>query len=381
MTQEERTKNITRPVEDGDMSPGMKALMRALNVLFAVLKGLMVLTLLYFVFSGVFVVKQHQAALVLRFGRIVGAPDRRLLGPGIHWAFPYPIDEVVKIDAERVYTMLLSDFWYKKTALEELRKEIEQEEGGTEELEPGRQGYSVTGDVNIVHTLWLVRYRLKDPLAYFLKDAGRSTGVNRNLDISDTPFIRSAVAAAVTAVSGRMNIDDILKERQEEFREEVKKTAQAILDADRTGIEIERLDMRVRVPLAVRDAFNDVLAAEMDKNAKENEARKYRNKVLHDAQGEAARIIANAKEYYSRVVYAAQADAKYMESLLEKFPKETGKLDVYLRQYYLEVLDEVLSNVKAKYVLPSPFSGTNRTWLILGKDPRDLGVSGKGEKR
>ena len=69
---------------------------------------------------------------------------------------------------------------------------------------------------------------------------------------------------------------------------------------------------------------------------------------------------------------SARADKGYMESLLKKYPKDTNKLDVYLRQYYLEVLDEVLSGVQHKYIIRTGEEDQGKLWLMFGKDPQDM---------
>jgi len=48
-------------------------------------------------------VGEHQQAVVARFGRYVGAP----LGPGLHAIYPWPIDQVTKVDIDRVHKLKL----------------------------------------------------------------------------------------------------------------------------------------------------------------------------------------------------------------------------------------------------------------------------------
>src|SRR5918993_1880 len=76
---------------------GSRALSDALRSSFVIVKILMVALVILFFFSGIFTVPSGQRAIILRFGKPVGVGEQQLLGPGLHWSFPSPIDEVVRI--------------------------------------------------------------------------------------------------------------------------------------------------------------------------------------------------------------------------------------------------------------------------------------------
>src|SRR5690606_27992421 len=87
---------------------GSRALSEALRSSFAIVKIVMVLVVIVFFASGVFTVPSQQRAIVLRFGNPVGTGEDQLLGPGLHWSFPYPIDEVVRMPIGEVQTVTSS---------------------------------------------------------------------------------------------------------------------------------------------------------------------------------------------------------------------------------------------------------------------------------
>ena len=78
---------------------GSQALSDALRSSFFIIKILMLGLAVFFLCSGMFTVGPQERAIVLRFGKPVGEGEKALLGPGFHWAFPAPIDEVKKIPA------------------------------------------------------------------------------------------------------------------------------------------------------------------------------------------------------------------------------------------------------------------------------------------
>ena len=63
----------------------------------AALAGLALLLLLW-LSSAVFTVPSTETALVVRFG----APQPGVAGPGLHFKAPWPVDEVLRLDARRL---------------------------------------------------------------------------------------------------------------------------------------------------------------------------------------------------------------------------------------------------------------------------------------
>ena len=137
----------------------------------------MVLLVIVFLGSGFFTVEPQEQAMIIRLGRPVGDRSKSALGPGVHWSFPYPIDEYVKVpylcDPEVSSTI----GWYATTP--------EQEFAGTEEpslpvnypLNPLVEGYVLTADRNIVHTRATLTYHISDPVAYVFNFVSASNAV------------------------------------------------------------------------------------------------------------------------------------------------------------------------------------------------------------
>jgi len=148
-----------QPVDDKLDAAGV-SLYEALRISFVILKVIMLLLVIIFLASGFRTVGPDEQALVLRFGRIRGIGESRLLGPGLHWVFPYPIYEIVKIPVGKKSDVSVDSFWYFQTEEEKLP-------GGTKRsyvpptLDPLKDGYCITrsegsnfadSDYNIVHS-------------------------------------------------------------------------------------------------------------------------------------------------------------------------------------------------------------------------------------
>src|SRR5580692_8572736 len=76
---------------------GAQALAEAFRSSFFIVRVVMVILVVVFFCSGFFTVGPQERKVILRLGRPVGEGAGALLGPGSHWAFPRPIDEVVRI--------------------------------------------------------------------------------------------------------------------------------------------------------------------------------------------------------------------------------------------------------------------------------------------
>src|SRR5881227_3599865 len=90
-----------------------------------------------YLLSGITIVKSDEVAVILRWGRLVGGtPALQEHGPGLLFALPRPIDQVVRVQVKHVWEVPVSTL----TGT-----------GDGVTLDPVTQGYALTGDQNIVH--------------------------------------------------------------------------------------------------------------------------------------------------------------------------------------------------------------------------------------
>ncbi len=62
-----------------------------------------IMALLYLL-SGITIIRSDEVAVVLRWGKLVGAtPALQAHGPGLMFAFPRPMDQVVRVQVKRVH--------------------------------------------------------------------------------------------------------------------------------------------------------------------------------------------------------------------------------------------------------------------------------------
>src|SRR4051794_8821377 len=91
---------------------GSRALSEALRSSFFIVKIVLVGLVLVFLSSGFFQVGPQERAIILTFGKPQGEGEKALLGPGFHWAFPAPIDEIKRIPAAQIQVASSTVGWY-----------------------------------------------------------------------------------------------------------------------------------------------------------------------------------------------------------------------------------------------------------------------------
>ena len=229
-----------RPGPETPVDAGSQALTEALSSSFKIVKVVMGLLLVVFVCSGFFTVEQQERAIILHFGRAVGEGEKALLGPGLHWSFPYPIDEHVKVSITGIQQVRSTIGWYATTP--------EQELAGTEpppsgSLNPATDGYALTADNNIVHTRVTLAYRIQDPIRYVFSFVNASNAVQNALD------------NALLFAASHFTVDDILYRDVLGFREIIRRRVTELVEKEQLGIVVEQCVVQSIPPRQLQRRF------------------------------------------------------------------------------------------------------------------------------
>ena len=83
-------------------------------------------------------------------------------------------------------------------------------------------------------------------------------------------------------------------------------------------------------------------AAGADREAKINEAQRYRAEVIPAARGQASQIVQQAEAYKAEVVARSQGEAARFVSVYEQYRQAS---DVTRKRMYIETMESVLKNV------------------------------------
>ena len=389
-----------------------KFLSEALRVSFIILKVIMVVLVIAFLASGIRTVGSDEKALVLRFGKIRGVGEQRILGPGLKLLFPYPVHEVVKIPVEKKVNLTIDSFWYSQTRQELLG---EKRTRLPEKLNPITDGYCITrsekqelpvmgsdgSDYNIVHCKWQITYQIDDPERFFknvyVEDIKPGQVYFDAITRTITPLLESLVEDAVVTAMVNYNIDEVMFEKVATVTDHVKKLLQEKLDKIESGITVVSIQLTDRTwPRQVHPAFEASINASQDRQRKVSEARTDAERTLNEAAGAVAEElfevlegksvgeeqekllwdnlagqawekIAEARAYRTRVVEDAKASADYLQELLPEYRKRPR---LVLQEIYWDAIEYVLRNAGEKFIIqPADEAKGHEIRVIVNRDP------------
>ena len=337
----------TPPVDSGS-----QALAEALRSSFAVVKAVMILLLAVFLFSGFFTVGPQEKAIKLRFGKPVGEGDKVLLGAGPHWAWPYPIDEVVKVPITEIQQVKSTVGWFAQTSLEEA---ADAEPQPRPSLNPTIDGYTITADGNIVHTKATLSYRIEEPVRYVFGFVNASNAV------------QNALNNALIATAARFKVDDLLTRDRIGFQDAVGRRVRQIIETQKLGVIVEQCIVQSRPPGQLAEAFRNVVRAEVNRSKMLNEALSYENQITNKAGADASAVISIAQSDRTRMVQSVAADATRFKGLLSKYERNP---DLFRQQQLVQTMGRVFTNASEKIYLPARADGKSRELrLLLNREP------------
>jgi membrane protease subunit HflK len=216
----------------------------------------------------------------------------------------------------------------------------------------------LTKDENIVDVTVSAQYRIAN-----LKDFV--------LNVKDPEAsLRNAIESALRHVVGDNTLDSVLTVGRENIAQEVQARLQAILDSYGTGLLVQQVNIeKTDPPTAVKNSFDDVVAAREDKEKLQNEAERYALTIVPEARGQAQARIRNAEGYKLEVVANAEGEVGRFTQLLQEYEKAPK---VTRDRMYIDAMQSVLS--RTTKIMIDIDSGNNLMVLPLDQ------MMGKGNE-
>jgi membrane protease subunit HflK len=241
---------------------------------------------LWLVFTSFHSIEPGERGVVTRFGRYVYT-----LGPGVGLTLPSPIERVAKVDVEKIRNVDLGS-------------------------DTG-EDLMLTGDQNLLDIAYTVRWNIRTPELYMFELA------------EPEQTISEVGESAMRAVISQVSLNDAMGDRRADIEDEVAKRMQTVLDAYRSGVQIQGIAIKqADPPDAVNDAFKQVTAAQQD----------------------AQTYINNANAYALQLRQKSQGEATAFEKVYEQYRLSP---EVTRRRMYYETMEKVLENVD-KTIIEAP---------------------------
>jgi membrane protease subunit HflK len=276
-----------------------------------------VVIVIFWLMQSIYTIEPQEVGVELRFGK----PKAELSYQGLHFHL-WPIETVEKVNTTENQTSIGSV-----------------STGPTSDAD----GLMLSGDQNIVDVKFSVLWSVTDPVKYLFNVR----------DPQD--MVRSAAESAMREVVGRRPAQDIFRDDRAGISTEVQKIIQSTLDSYGLGVNISRIAIEnVAPPVEVADAFDEVQRAEQDEQRFQEEARKYANTLLGNARGQASQMREDAAAYKDRVVKEAEGEAARFTSVYDQYIKAP---EVTRKRLYLETMEQVLGGSQ-KVIVDKGASGS-----------------------
>lgn len=284
--------------------------------------------------TGIFKVDSNEVAVVLRFGKLVGSTrDAQVKKPGLHFALPNIIDEVIKIPVETVQEVAVTTHY-----------------GNGMSIGPDvkNNGYVITGDSNIVLIKTMVKYKISNPVQYALYFG----------DIIGT--VNGVVSGELNSIICSMDIDDVLTSEKAAISSEIKKSIQACLDAIDIGVLVTNVELTdITPPKETKEAFDNVITASVKKQTLIQEANDYRASAIPQAEAQADDMIGSANINQSTAISKANAEVAEFYGLYKQYKLNP---DVIYNGVFRERTSSVMAMMGATVIVPD---GNSSAKIIL----------------
>ncbi|MDE1183964.1 FtsH protease activity modulator HflK [Paraburkholderia sp.] len=280
-----------------------------------------------YVGSGVFVVQEGQAAVVMQFGQY-----RYTAAQGVHWRLPYPFENHEFVNIGQV-------------------RSVEIGRNNVVRMANVKDASMLTHDGDIVDMRFSVQYQISKPTDFLFRS------VDPDLSVTQ------AAQAAVRTLVGSRSTDDILYQDREAIRQQLVDSIQQSLDTYKTGLSVTGVTIQgVQAPAQVQAAFDEAGKVRQENDRAKTDAQNFANDLLPRTEAESTRMIDDAKTYSDKVVAQAQADAERYKQVYAQYSKAPA---VVRQRMYLDTMQQIYSNTTKVFV--DSKSGNNVLYLPLDK--------------
>lgn len=252
-------------------------------------------------------IREQEQAVLTTFGKA-----QAVTTPGLHFKIPF-IQHVVKVNT----TIQGFTIGYDK----DTRESIEDE------------AIMITSDFNFIDVDFFVEYKVSDPV--------------KAVYASEDPvqILKNLSQGCIRTVIGSYTVDDVLTTGKNEIQSKIKDMIISKLEEHDIGIQLVNITIQDSEPptAEIMEAFKQVETAKQGKETAINNANKYRNEKIPNAQAEADKIVKDAEAYKTQRVNEATGQVARFNSMYEEYIKNPV---VTKKRMFYETMEDVLPDLK-----------------------------------
>jgi len=288
---------------------------------FGKLIGLIVviIIILLFSFDSFYTIKEQEQAVVTTFGKA-----HPVNTAGLHFKLPL-IQKVRKVD----------------TTIQGFTIGYDLKSGQTIE----KESMMITKDLNFVNVDFFLEYKVSDPV--------------KALYSSDEPvaILKNIAQSSIRSVVGRYDVDSVITTGKNEIQSEIKESILAKLSMHDIGIQLVNISIQDAEPPTdeVMKAFKSVETAKQGKETAINNATKYQNEQLPQAEAKVDKILQEAESAKTKRINEAYAEVAKFNKMFEEYIKNPA---ITKQRMFYETMESVLPDLKV--IIDSGDSGVQK---------------------
>ena len=290
-----------RTPDESEKTPQIKDLKKiTIGVIAAVFLGGLV-------FNSVYQIQEQEQAVLVTMGQA-----RAVQNTGLHFKLPF-IQQVHKVN----------------TTIQGFPIGYSIEDNGT----VGDESVMITKDYNFINVDFFVEYRVVDPVQYLYG--------------SEEPgeILKNVSQSSIRTVIGSYGVDDVLTTGKGEIQTKIKEMITERMDEQNLGIQLVNISIQDSEPptTEVMHAFKMVETAKQGKETALNNANKYQNQKMPEAEAEADHIIQAAEATKQTRINEAEAQVARFNALYAEYEKNP---EITRQRMFYETMEAVLPGVK-----------------------------------
>lgn len=268
---------------------------------------LVALIVVFLSLNSTYQIREQEQAVLTTFGKA-----QAVTTPGLHFKIPF-IQQVTRVN----------------TTIQGFAIGYEESDNEVDEAE----AIMITSDYNFIDVDFFIEYKVSDPVKALYASA------------DPTLVLKNIAQSCIRTVIGSYDVDSVLTTGKNEIQAEIKEMIMGKLEQQDIGIQLVNITIQDSEPptATIMEAFKKVETAKQGKETAINNANKYRNEKIPNAQAEADKIIKDAEAYKEERINEATGQVARFESMYAEYIKNPT---ITKQRMFYEAMEDVLPDLE-----------------------------------